>query len=659
MKRILPLLIFSTAFSTFACGPWFPSSYISDAEQYFSENINLTHELLLIAKEYQLIDGHIYPASNAVAMEIDHAEFAAQTDEKLAKLYAEYSVAVRSGDTQIAPPAVPAKLQEFMLYLSGVKQIKNDPEQTEPDAWLRLLKLDPDRRRHRTVWVYYMLGNLAASHGHPAKASEHYEACRIAAQSGYADPLGLAHATYKQDFLTQTDPLRRLRCGITAVAYYYHAKDKNKLRHCFQWLQILVAQNQELNQAVLNKPPLLETLTLFRSSGCAQAAALAELLNDAPPLIITPRLAWFMYKSGRMKEAELYLQNCSESDLLANWLRFRMAQRNGQNETAIRHLRKWMDELQRSERIVFAFDYDGKVSPHDALYGNLGNILVKQNHMQEAMLAFLQASSYQDAALIAEQYLETDALQDLVESWALTITDDDVYTLPWHRYGHSRGSPKKSISCLLARRLFREGRIAEALPFYPPALAERATIYQHAITQSQNRWARPNIRSAYRFLTARILRNQGMELSGTELGPDYTINDGTFAYCGINPEALKREPTAAPVEPNQRFHYRYKAAELAQEAAQLAWNRHQKATILWCAGNWTKHRDPQTADPYFKQLARLRFQPLAKAADAINWFPASTEPLTAISESTVYIVPQQLIWAAKNYQTNRTQFPEI
>jgi hypothetical protein len=81
------------------------------------------------------------------------------------------------------------------------------------------------------------------------------------------------------------------------------------------------------------------------------------------------------------------------------------------------------------------------------------------------------------------------------------------------------------------------------------------------------------------------------------------------------------------VEPPARFHYRYLAADLAWEAAQLMPNNSDEtARVLCVAGSWLKNRDPKAADRFYKALVRrCRRTVLGKAADLKRWFPTLDE----------------------------------
>ncbi len=657
-KRLLTLLL--SASTAFACGPYFPPSYLNghpdDPTGDFSERINVPLELLYLAQEYSLIDDHVFPDSEAGSLEADIADFteAATALAWTSRIepYAKYAQNIRGGATNAVPPNVPEALQEFILYTEGYREMQADPDLVEPESWIRLLKLDPAQRHYRTTWANYMLGNLASSHGQPARGADFYADCRQAERDGFADALGLAHATYKRGYLSQTNRVDRIRSGVRAVAYYRMATDQKRMQHCLDHLQ------KELNDAAneaklpLEDPLCLEAAALFQFGN----TDLIARMDQAPPLKITPRLAWFMYRSGRINEGEAYLNHCPPDDALANWLRFRTAQRNGRNADAIGHLRKWMQALQTSDRMIFSTWYRFSVSTASILEGNLGKLLVTEGDMVSALDCFTKAGSYPDAALIAERYMSSDVLKSYVDTFDQRPSDASYE--PIYFYGKTDQSEEYveyKLSNLLARRLFREGRTEEAQAYYAPQWAQLLATYLDALKRAENPRLSRDERAAHLFHAARIMRWKGMELSGTAMAPDYTIVDGNFQHGGIVREAevagsagAKTYASHAP-EPDVRFHYRPIAVELAARAADLSKNRHQRATILWSAGAWIMGRHPQEADVYYKQLARIRFQALGKAADEQRWFPPATPELEAAFRSVEYVSPKTLASVAKEY----------
>ena len=135
-----------------------------------------------------------------------------------------------------------------------------------------------------------------------------------------------------------------------------------------------------------------------------------------------------------------------------------------------------------------------------------------------------------------------------------------------------------------------------------------------------------------------MLRFDGMELSGTELGPDFAWSGGMFGAPELRRRAPDQEPhgvtpaqasliEATAPEPNVRFHYRYRASELAWQAAARIPKGHPDAPKVLCqAGTWLQNDDPKAADRFYKEMVwRGWGTPLGKAADLLRWFPPAEQ----------------------------------
>ena len=133
-----------------------------------------------------------------------------------------------------------------------------------------------------------------------------------------------------------------------------------------------------------------------------------------------------------------------------------------------------------------------------------------------------------------------------------------------------------------------------------------------------------------------------MELFGTEMEPDWAIYGGNYDFgftwqnrdtnefqAKINLAGADEIARASSrqVDPEKRFHYRWQAAALAWEAAQLMPdNSDDTARVLCTAGTWLKDRDPQAADKFYKALVRrCRKTAIGNQADKMRWFPVLDE----------------------------------
>jgi len=609
-----------------------------------------------------LIDDTVYSTSNIPVVEADLNEFiacaTAQDMSNLIPHYISYSSRARStNDTTISTlqsSAFPGKLHEFYLYLEGVREMHADSGLIAPPSWLELLELDAGNRQHRTSWVYYMLGNLASSHGKPKIASLHYAACRQAVNDGFSDSIGLAGSSYKQEFSAQTNSVDWIRCGVQAVAYYRFTQDYNKLHHCFDHLKQYFDKLSVGSVNDLVTSLSLECAAVFMSGTVDKTStALMQKLAKSTPLKVTSRLAWFMYDRGEVERATQYLKSCPDDDLLANWIRFRITQRNGDFTEAIDYLKRWLDEIGGTDRVIFGYcDQYYRLPQSKAVHGVLGNLLVTQGQLQEAMNCFINAGSYHDAALIAERYIDTDSLKSFVDALNLSPS-----TKIQNRYYYKEiiaENCKQDILYLLARRLFRDNRLTESLSYYPLELHDLVQAYQTALIKSRDTSLSNDIRASHLFHASRIMRWKGMEICGTELRPDYRIVNGSYGYYGFDEEntALSEFATTYKMtspNPNVRFHYRQIAFDHAVQAVKLTGNRHQRALILWCAGNLIKFKDAVKADVYYKQLARIKRSSLAKSTYDAHWFAPSTPALESTYKSLKYIEPEVLIKEASDY----------
>ena len=154
------------------------------------------------------------------------------------------------------------------------------------------------------------------------------------------------------------------------------------------------------------------------------------------------------------------------------------------------------------------------------------------------------------------------------------------------------------------------------------------------------------LRAQALWKAARLTRYQGMELMGTELAPDWTLHQGNF-QDGVSTEGRQQhlashqlKPTAeekartekSQPKPNQRWHYRHVAANLAWEA--IVWMPDEEtatAEALCEAGGRSLDKDPEAADRFYKALvARCSTTALGQAATQLRWFPP---PSTAAPET--------------------------
>lgn len=168
-----------------------------------------------------------------------------------------------------------------------------------------------------------------------------------------------------------------------------------------------------------------------------------------------------------------------------------------------------------------------------------------------------------------------------------------------------------------------------------------------------------------------LMRKYGMEIMGTELDPDSFVTEGQFpeyesldqrfaivhadlikqskendwlkediAKSKKRRDALKkgrdffsgsedeeRRAVSSLPDPDKRWHYRFKAAELMWKSAELLPDNDEfKAKALCRGGTFLKAQDKERANKFYKELIKTCGNTaLAKQAQKIDWFPKMEE----------------------------------
>jgi len=665
MKQLLFVISFlifiHLPFRSHACEADFFKGYLIQDDPS-KEKLDIPFEILLLAKEYKIIDSSRYPMSTNSTQQAEQIDFQSANKKVDAQILNQYLLYAKNShlgklDT---PPKLDKKLREFVLYLEGARAMYNNPNLEEPASWKKLLALPAEERRYRTVWVEYMLGNLAKHHNHPSKALKHYIACRKAVKEGYVDTLGLAHASFKQAYFTQTNIVLRLKEGIRSVAYYTYTDDQKNVKLCFEHLMKDFNKYLEKPSSLWNDPLLFEALLIstetkkilwFIDDISPSKNEILNQLKKLPKLKTTDRITWYLYQQGEIELTKKYLKHTNPEDPLVIWVRFRLAQRANNKEEMIFQLTKWLKAIQGSTAIIFTIDHFLEENPplKKIPFAMLGKLFVTQGNMQTAFECLMQAEDFDDAKKVADRYLELNELKRYIDANQLISAASITNKIPI-----SKTTPVKipsEIKNLLARRLFRAGRIAEAIPYFDKKIRPIAQEYKKAIDQSKS--GSTDERSAHLFHAARILRRHGMNLAASVYYPDFRI-----FYHGryFKPERLlettfekKQLAERTKTKPFSRYHFLYLASEMAMRASKITWNRNQRATILWIAGYWLQNKHPKIADPYYKTLARIYFNPLAKRSRDKHWFAQPTPRLEALLKDDRYVPPKELASISKDY----------
>jgi hypothetical protein len=319
-------------------------------------------------------------------------------------------------------------------------------------------------------------------------------------------------------------------------------------------------------------------------------------------------------------------------------------------------------------------------SPLRSAMGELGVLRLARRQYYEALDILLHSGYWVDAAYIAEFVLTPDELAAYVErQWPEpegepVKTHDSEFTgyMRFDEQGELRPEETQPrLRYLTARRLARLERWDEAMDFFPARWKPRLTAFVEALDRGRDPASSAEERAQSLWEAAQIARQEGMELFGTEVEPDWTLMDGQHEMGAISKLRLalpieeprsewpnprdwgvetklvpstpdeKRRIRSHEPSPNIRFHYRYLASDLAWEAVRLMPdNTEATARVLWTAGTWLKNRDPQAADRFYKALVRRCGEtPLGQEADRLRWFPQTPDVLPPTPPEPEEIAP--------------------
>jgi hypothetical protein len=404
------------------------------------------------------------------------------------------------------------------------------------------------------------------------------------------------------------------------------------------------------------------------------------------------RLAALTYRVGDWDLCARTLRDAPATDPLATLLRARLDLRAGRPSEATANLGALLQpQARRFSLGVYFYDFD------DRTYGanpaelpayrfelpdlaagqlakarsELATLLLAQGRYAEALDHFYRTGQTKDYAYVAECVLKIDELKAYVDrAWP----EDAPATKPTAKRVKFRIDeepeectplpPAQSIRHLLARRLFRAGRAAEALPYYPAEIRPPFAHYLELMTRAADQTKAKRERADAYWRAALVLRELDDAAQFCAFGPDWSSGfdfsddaadakplhwydagglprvrvqpigdeaESRLAPPGADEQARVNAWIAANLARPDRAHRsaRYAVARLALMAAELLPDDDLGGSqILQFAGSLLKYMEPAAAQPYYRLLAtRFKGTPLGAHARAKHWFsPLACEP---------------------------------
>lgn len=465
---------------------------------------------------------------------------------------------------------------------------------------------------------------------------------------------------------------------------------------CYAARDLLKNPDERKLQEVMEQPGPRAALILYAvCNSFEREEDLLRFVDKFDKIVLAPDdfigadlLALACYRFARYERCEALLARSPESPL-CRWLKAKCAFRKGDLPSAEATYRELLGQDSKNfergawKALVCPSLPEGSSRTHvinsdpNLEYALL---LLSQEKYPEALLHFLLAREGYASAYVAERVLTCDELLKFCreqgiqgqenppeKEWTPPPTpsvDSNGFAEPFRVHerelweGIEVAQLRRDTAAILARRLVREKRYDEALPFFPPTLQKSLHEYVDNLKLGHDTQKSATERVEALWKAALICRMEGMELMGTWLGPDGGIYDGDYAvpkleredtwtsggethhrpFVSDNEMSRVKTHEASPIF---RFHYRILAADLAWEACALMPAGPELGLRLNLAGRWVDTcTGAAAADRYYKTLVkRCRNLPIGRVANQNRWF-LSDEQLQNLAQ----LDPGDLRW---------------
>ena len=544
-----------------------------------------------------------------------------------------------AGEKVEPPSGVPDYAMEFYLYKLGHAEWLVFRRDDDPVSFGKLLALPKCRRRYRTAWVHFV---RIANARRFCDKDRHLDEFRKALDAGFKDTAGLESFVLR--FLFNTCGSRYEPLVLTAYAQAKWEDWPNFAKSIMTSQHPSGAFKKDWIDRMCEDSVGVEVAIAYGAGGELPPTA----VRPDKPALGADRQAWIAFNRGDFVLCRKLLAMAPERSLIRLFLEARLARLDGKCEESGRLLHVWLDEYRKKGRSadecicgygVAAWDEDcwnvgsklgygypfygsisywGSYGPageflSDIVYyncycrkvpvssthepslqrvvaGELGVVMVATRDLEEALYAFTLAKNWIDIAFVAERCM---TVNELVKFMRGTRVVPD-YT--------------ECLRGLLMRRLVRCGRLGEALQWAPSDLKDLCAEYCSLWREAHNTNGDADDRAVAFFNLSRLTLTRGMELMGTELGPDMTIYDGDYADNRI-PLSEPSDLTArlgkgcsslrwdgwksSEKREQERFHYRRKAIEFARAGVNVSkdLNIHRWCVVVGVVAAWSAHKN--------------------------------------------------------------------
>ncbi|MFZ3283117.1 hypothetical protein [Pseudomonas sp.] len=613
--------------SALACGPDFPMRLLDNRGQTLADlpEGNFHFELSRLGKTIAGLKNvtaathnpnDVYGEDNAAAASREIAEQAGLSAEQQA-LVKQLRGLTDARQAEAQGASLPA---EIRLYVAGAVAFATGDHQLAVEYFNKLLALPADQRPLRSTWAAYSLGRtwfaMSSESGDAVDALEQslaaFRQVRQMSIDGLSDPLELGVAS-----LGEEARVLRTAGNWSGAIELYEAQNLHGSGVGYTSLKQLMNELAELPEAELAElfqhkaVQQLVTASLVSREGWSYGdeppneKKLVKLLQNSTrgSLENADRLAAMSYQQGDYAGAKAFLENAGDGGL-AWWLRAKLAVRDGDRTAAAQAYSKAAQAFPQNEDWGYRRTPDWafeSVQPKCRVEGESAILALQRGEYLQAFVQLYRSNStyWFDAATVAERVLTVDELKRYVDENvpappALTQQQRDNYVpLP----------VAASLRNLLGRRLLREGHYADAVVYFDnPDLQNKARLYGEQRLKADAAWW-PTKRASALYNAAWTAREWGMDILGYEMAPDYATFGGNYSLetteLKVGPlvsDAEVQRQVASEAKPDQRYHYRFVATELAGRAADnLPHTSQAFAAVLCNAAGWNSSLDDQSA----------------------------------------------------------------
>jgi photosystem II stability/assembly factor-like uncharacterized protein/tetratricopeptide (TPR) repeat protein len=594
------------------------------------------------------------------------------------KLNAFLSARAKTNPPPVFPDVAvtPGLPREFADYFEGAIAWHNGGGWPAAKPWERLLQLPPLERHFKSTWAAFMLAQYYDGTTNDLtgdKAMKYFDQVRALAKDGFADSPGLATASIGGEariFLRRKNYERAIELYLEQFAAGNDsavnslrftaaraAAETNLTPAQLKSLALNPRTRRVITAYLISRNPYIDPHEAETDPQAKQffdrTTAWLEAVESAGVKDVESacQFALAAYQASRMEIAQRWI-NRAGSEPVAQWLQAKLFMRSGKIAGAAKLLaklsRRFPQEppgtnapasLEENLYVTVNPVWNDSIPIGRQAFGELGALHLARREYTGALDALLRSGYWMDAAYVAERVLTVEELKTYVDrEWqAVMPAETAKETVERHDGDWRPTNIRQEIRYLLARRLARINRDNEARQYFPAGTRLKFDALMAALCITRDESLPRDQRAKALYAASWMTRTNGMELFGTEAEPDWLGSGGSYNWGGVSvasrtnesfkilgatSDELNRARKHAP-DPDARFHYRYQAATLAFEAAQLMPdNSNETARVLCTAGSWIKYLDPKKADPIYKTLVRRCGKTaIGRQADLMRWFP--------------------------------------